>query len=377
MSRIYQQNRALGYVSNQVTATVRYVAGRKENCVSTCVGKSFQTFNCTHFRLLAVSGLHHEEIRFLASDKFLIFSACGNTIYGWRRGNEIKHKYIGHKSNVHLLLPFGEHLISVDEDSLLKVWNKRDESVYLEIPFQNETFKISAIMHPSTYINKVLIGSDQGFLQLWNVRYGKLIYSFAGFESKITIIEQAPAVDVAAIGLASGKIVLLNLKADKILMEFTQEWGTVTGISFRTDGPPLMATSSSNGQVAFWDLEEKKIASTISAHDDGVFTLKFLPNEPLLLTTSLDNSMKLWIFDKLDGNARLLRYREGHSAPPLSIRYHGSKGDAILSSGEDSSLRIFSTVSETLNVSLGRASYNRKASKKMSKFFACTSRNLI
>lgn len=367
MSRIYQQNRALGYVSNHVTATVRYVAGRKENCVSTCIGKSFQTFNCTHFRLLAVSGLHPEEIQCLASDKFLIYSASGNVVYGWRRGNEIKHKYIGHKSKVHLVLPFGEHIISVDESSLLNVWEKREAKVYLEIPFQNDTFKISAMMHPNTYVNKVLLGSEQGGLQLWNVKNAKLIHTFSGFDSKITVIEQSPAIDVVAIGLASGKIVLLNLKADVVLMEFTQEWGAVTGISFRTDGPPQMATSSSNGQIAFWNLEEKKIAGTLLAHDDGIFTLKFMPNEPLLLTTSSDNSLKLWIFDKLDGNPRLLRYREGHSAAPQFIRYHGAKGDSILSAGEDSSLRIFSTVSETLNVSLGRASYNRKASKKHSK----------
>lgn len=375
MSRIYQQNRALGYVSNHVPATIRYVAGRKENCVTTCVGKSFQTFNCSHFRLLAVSGLHIDDIQCLASDKFFIYSACGNLIYGWRRGNEIKHKYIGHKSKVLLLLPFGEHLISVDADSLLIVWERRSESVYLEIPFQNSTFKVSALMHPNTYVNKVLIGSEQGGLQLWNVKHGKLIHTFKGFDSRITVIEQAPAVDVAAIGLSSGRIVLLNLKVDVVLMEFTQEWGAVTGIAFRTDGPPMMATSSINGQIAFWNLEEKKVAGTLLAHNDGIFTLRFLPNEPLLLTTSTDNSLKLWIFDKLDGNPRLLRYREGHSAAPLCIRYHGAKGDSILSAGEDSSLRIFSTVSETLNVSLGRASYNRKASKKLSKndfAFTCT-----
>lgn len=367
MSRIYQQNRALGYVSNHVTATVRYVAGRKENCVSTCVGKSFQTFNCTHFRLLAVSGLHEHDIQCLASDKFLIYSASGNNIYGWRRGNEIKHKYIGHQSRVHQIIPFGEHLISVDDSSLLKVWDKKDESVYLEIPFPNDTFKISVVMHPHTYINKILVGSDQGGLQLWNVRHAKLIHTFNSFSSKITVLEQSPAIDVVAVGLSNGKIILLNLKVEEILMEFTQEWGQVTGISFRTDGPPIMATSSINGQIAFWNLEERKVQGTLLAHDDGIFTLRFLPNEPLLLTTSTDNSLKLWIFDKLDGNPRLLRYREGHSAPPQHIRYHGSKGDSVLSAGEDSSLRIFSTISETLNVSLGRASYNRKASKKISK----------
>lgn len=367
MSRIYQQNRALGYVSNNVQATIRYVAGRKENCVSTCVGKSFQTFNCSHFRLLAVSGLHPHDIQCLASDKYHIFSASGNVVYAWRRGNEIKYKYIGHKSKVHLLLPFGEHLITIDEDSLVKVWEKRNESLYLEIPFHNDTFKVTAVMHPNSYINKIVLGSEQGGLQLWNVKQGKLIYTYSGFGSKITVIEQAPALDVAAIGLSNGKIILLNLKVDTVLMEFTQEWGAVTGIAFRTDGPPMMATSSTNGQIAFWNLEEKKVVGTLLAHNDGIFTLKFLPNEPLLLTTSLDNSLKLWIFDKLDGTPRLLRYREGHSASPLCIRYHGSKGDSILSSGEDSSLRIFSTISETLNASLGRASYNRKGSKKLSK----------
>jgi U3 small nucleolar RNA-associated protein 21 len=329
------------------------------------VGKSFQTLNVTHFRLLAVSGLHPEDIRCLASDKFFIFTASGKVVYAWRRGNEIKHKYIGHESNVHLLLPFGENLISVDEDSLMKVWDKRSETIYIEIPFQNETFKISAIMHPNTYINKILVGSDQGGLQLWNIKHGKLIHTYSGFSSKITVLEQAPAVDVVGVGLANGKIVLLNLKVDVALMEFTQEWGAVTGISFRTDGPPMMASSSTNGQIAFWNLEEKKVVSTLLAHNDGVFTLKFMPNEPLLLTTSSDNTLKLWIFDKLDGTPRMLRYREGHSAPPQLIRYHGAKGDAILSAGEDSSLRIFSTISETLNFSLGRASYNRGASKKI------------
>lgn len=221
-------------------------------------------------------------------------------------------------------------------------------------------------MHPNTYVNKILIGSEQGKLQLWNVRQGKLIYAFAGFCSKITVLEQAPAIDVIAVGLSNGQIALLNLKVDQILMEFKQEWGAVTGISFRTDGPAVMATASSNGHIAFWDLEEKKIITTLHAHSDSVSTLYFLPNEPLLLTTSSDNSLKMWIFDKIDGTSRLLRYREGHESPPLCIRYHGANGDAILSSGEDSSLRIFSTVSETLNVSLGKASYNRKASKKIS-----------
>lgn len=54
----------------------------------------------------------------------------------------------------------------------------------------------------------------------------------------------------------------------------------------------------------------------------------------------------------------------------FSVKFidYGANGTQILSSGEDSSLRAISTISETLNKSFGRASYNRKASKKRSKF---------
>ncbi|CRK92983.1 CLUMA_CG006643, isoform A [Clunio marinus] len=60
------------------------------------------------------------------------------------------------------------------------------------------------------------------------------------------------------------------------------EWGIVTGISLRTDDPPLMTTSSISGQIAFWNLEEKKVVGTLLAH---------------FFKTSSDNSLKMWIFD--------------------------------------------------------------------------------
>ena len=45
---------------------------------------------------------------------------------------------------------------------------------------------MSALCHPSTYIDKVLVGSSQGHLQLWNLKSAKLIYTFAGWSSGVT-----------------------------------------------------------------------------------------------------------------------------------------------------------------------------------------------
>lgn len=357
--------KALGYVSNHIPVVTRYIKMRKENLLVTCVGKAFHTYGCSHFKLLSVSGLHPDEISCMAADNFLVFTAAGKVAYAWRRGCELKHEYKGHNYPIHLLLAFGPHLISIDEESNLKMWNIKTEELELELEFNNISFEITAIMHPSTYLNKILLGSQQGSLQLWNLHTSSLIYTFQGWGSGVSVIEQTPAIDIVGIGLHNGRIILHNLKFDEIVMEFQQDWGIVTSLTFRSDNHPIMASGTMQGHIVLWNLEEKKVfAQMLNAHDGMVAGLKCLPSEPLMVSSSPDNSLKLWIFDMSDGSARMLRAREGHSLPPSFVRFYDSTGQNLLSAGADSCLRIFNTSTETFNKSLGRASYNRKVSKK-------------
>lgn len=220
-------------------------------------------------------------------------------------------------------------------------------------------------MHPSTYLNKILLGSQQGVLQLWNVKSNKLLYTFPGWGSGVTVLEQAPAVDVVAVGLVSGQIVLHNIKYNETLMKFQQDWGPITAISFRTDGHPMMAAGSLVGHVGLWDLEEKKlIAQMRDCHSTAVAGMTFVHGEPLLITNGADNAIRIWIFDVPGGAGRLFKCRVGHSAPPTKIRYHGQNAHQILSAGQDGTLQSFSTVHESFNKSLGHGSINKKKSKK-------------
>lgn len=357
--------RGLGYVSNHIPLQVRYIKSRKENLIVTCVGKSFHTYGISHFGLLSVGSLHHSDITCITSDTYHVYTSCNHIIYAWRRGTELKHTYRGHEQNVRHMLPFGVHLISVDEASTVRVWDIKDESLFLELTFSNEHFEISSVLHPSTYVNKILFGSEQGEMQLWNLKSAKMIYNFKGWDSPITCLEQAPALDVVAVGLANGRIILHNIKFDETVLEFMQDWGAITSISFRTDGSPIMATGSTIGHIVFWDLEERKVHSQLlAAHDGPVTGMVCLPNEPLVITSSPDNTLKLWIFDMTDGGARLLRIREGHAATPNYVRFHGANGHNILSASGDSTIRIYNTQTEMFNKSLGKASYNRRVSKK-------------
>ncbi|KAL0965784.1 hypothetical protein UPYG_G00285670 [Umbra pygmaea] len=366
-SVIFSGFRALGLYSNHLSHVVRYHKKHREFYVVTAVGNCFHTYNVKKLGIVAVSNALPEDISYLAADRLLVYVANGKKVTAFARNKEVVHTYAGHEADVHLLLPFGDHVISVDRDSVVIVWDVESEEEYLQITFDRVSFEVSALMHPSTYLNKILFGSIQGGLQLWNVKSNKLLYTFPGWDSGVTVLQQTPAVDVVGVGLSSGQIIIHNIKFDEPMMKFQQDWGPVTSLSFRTDNHPVMAAGSPVGHIGLWDLEEKKLVCQMrDAHNTAIAGLTFLHGEPLLITNGADNAIRIWIFDTAGGGGRLLRSRLGHSAPPTKVRHHGLNGQNILSAGQDGTLQSFSTVHERFNRSLGHGSINKKKSKKKS-----------
>ncbi|CAF0911653.1 unnamed protein product [Brachionus calyciflorus] len=102
----------------------------------------------------------------------------------------------------------------------MKVWNIETTEVYLTLNFAKESFKVTTMLHPITYLNKMLFGSTQGSMQLWNIKTSQLIHTFKCFNSPISVLKQAPAIDVAGIGLENSRIILHNLKFDETIMSF-------------------------------------------------------------------------------------------------------------------------------------------------------------
>lgn len=364
-SNIFAGYRSLGFVCNHVPHGIRYHARSKDNYVITAIGKSFHTYRVSKLAIIAVSDTHPEDITCLVADAWLVYTACQNVVRAFKLGQKVIHTYTGHEADVHLLMPFGDHLISIDEESNLKIWDIESEELYLDLPFDNAVFRISALVHPATYLNKILLGSQQGGMQLWNIKSSKLLYTFQNWDAPITVMKQSPAVDVVAVGLANGKIILHNIKYDETIVTFTQDWGPVTDIAFRTDGHPIMVTGSTAGHLAIWNLEERRLQAQMrDAHDGAIAAVTFLTSEPVLVTNGGDNNLKVWLFDQPDGSGRILRIRSGHSAPPTSIKYYGKKGKTILSAGQDSTLKSFSTLHDKYNKDLGMAAYNKTLGKR-------------
>jgi U3 small nucleolar RNA-associated protein 21 len=106
-------------------------------------------------------------------------------------------------------------------------------------------FTATCVLHPATYLNKILVGSSQGSLQLWNIRTKSCIHRFSptnlqslpsssSSPSPITALVQSPAIDVVGIGFASGEISVYDVRADERIMRIFMEGGAVRSLSFRS-----------------------------------------------------------------------------------------------------------------------------------------------
>ncbi|CAI7807269.1 unnamed protein product [Closterium sp. NIES-53] len=298
----------------------------------------------------------------------------------------------GHKAKVRLLLVFGEYLLSVDEQRHVLLWPVRgaqrdapkgegeegkrkegnedeeeeeegravregpkgdgagnevgkkqgggtDQGGFILEPLGQfqlpEGFNPTGVIHPDTYLNKVLFASEDGRMQLWNVNSKKLLYEFKGWGVGITALVGSPALDTVAVGCSDGKVHVHNIRLDKPVVDFTHAAaGAVTSLAFNSvqcgaeqwgaamawcilhscacihallsmcgavllpiypsDGPPLLAVGGMGGAISVWDLTNRRLHSIIpDAHDGRVAALSFLVNEPLLLSAGADNSLKV------------------------------------------------------------------------------------
>jgi len=258
-----------------------------------------------------------------------------------------------------------------DEDTNTKIFSK-----FRSFPAVPTNFRATAICHPATYLNKVLLGSDDGRALLLNVKSGSAIYEFAAFAGSsagsgrvaVTCLANAPALDTVAVGLADGSIRVHNVRLDSPVAVFGHDGGRkpVRDVSFSSGrGAPLLAAVGDSGTVSVWDLEKKRLRTlVVGAHDAAGISCYFFPGSPILMTSGGDNALKHWIFDNRDGSGRLLRFRAGHSAPPKHVQFYGEQGTRLLSAGgDDRALRVFSAIQDQQSLELSQSHVERRAKR--------------
>ncbi|KAH0474742.1 MAG: uncharacterized protein KVP18_004535 [Porospora cf. gigantea A] len=198
-----------------------------------------------------------------------------------------------------------------------------------------------------SYPHKVLVGTDQGEVLLFNTKTGKLIHTMTALASEktrsVTVLQQnMKHLTVVAVGFDNGDVVLVDFVLDKKLLSVNVGDGECSGVFFRepqaaigqSETASLLLTSSTSGDISVWDLQTKLLGEAFRAHDPVSLGRKHLPkgvtamccveNQPdVFLTSGSDNSLKLWVFDSpTDPTPRVLKQRSGLMGPVTTLSFY-------------------------------------------------------
>ena len=213
----------------------------------------------------------------------------------------------------------------------------------------------------------------------------------------VTALQPAPALSLLAIAYSNGLLIIRDVQADKTIIELNSgqlRRSRIDSISFRTDGlgagddgrrAGVMATAGTDtGDVTLWDLNDRgRVMGVLrGAHNPpsavggrvsgGINKVEFLPGQPIIVTSGLDNAIKSWIFDETPYSAipQILHSLSGHAAQvkklhflPVNSDGADASGKWLLSAGGDRSLWAWSLRRDGQSTELSQGNVRKKAKK--------------
>lgn len=295
------------------------------------------------------------------------------------------------------ILVFGNWVIGCGTTAI-DIWNSQTLEHYTSIQPGSpsaQAILTGCICTLPTFLNKVFIGRTDGGIDIYNVSTGKSIHNIAPRMSSSAVVSLAatPALSLLAVAHADGSLVVIDVETEEVIMTFQQSGSAkpISSITFRTDGAGagddgrldgIMATSSiESGDVTLWDLTRGgKIAGILrAAHEtsasttaSGISGIEFLPGQPIIISSGLDNALRSWVFDQVpfSPTPRILHSRSGHASSisqlsflPAATDGSEASGKWLLSASNDRSLWGFSLRKDGQSTELSQGNVRHKAKK--------------
>jgi len=169
--------RAFGLYCSTVPA-VLYKSG-EDTLIASVVGKhAFYVYNVERLNLVFMSRFIAEEITGLqAVTSGLIYTSLleSNRIVSWNKMHRVK-EYSGHTQQIIKFLVTDSIIFSLAEGGEFIIFNTKTCG---KISTHMFTPAFDVMMHPVTYVNKLLFGcSSSEHLELWNIIESDKIYAF-------------------------------------------------------------------------------------------------------------------------------------------------------------------------------------------------------
>ncbi|KAJ2788915.1 60S ribosomal subunit assembly or modification protein [Coemansia guatemalensis] len=184
----------------------------------------------------------------------------------------------------------------------------------------------------------IVSGAEDGTLIIWDPKSAAVVRKFTPADERfhqegITSLAVSQDDQVMLTGSmdATAKLVHTNGSILGSLENATESVETV-GLC---DALPLAATGSVDGSLSIWDINTLRLRTTLK-HDDSVTQLIWHENSPLLTSTSMDCTVRMW--DSRTGDC--VRVWKGHQEGIMDFSL-SKDGKTIVTASDDGCCLVF------------------------------------
>jgi WD40 repeat protein len=276
--------------------------------------------------------------------KFIVTRTMDNKVRLWDAGAKKVITQLKDDANSATFSPDGKLIADGGTDGVVRLFDGTTGAPLRELKGHTAPVHRAVFSPDGSYLVSV---SDDNTVRVWKPSTGEAVKVLNGHTAAVHEIVFSPDKNHFATEAADEKAMIWSLDSDT-RKELPGLSGTHAALAFSPDGK-LLATEGGPGTeigalpagdypATVWDVEKGTKKFQLGGHTDYIASVSFSPDGNAIVTSSGDNTARLWTSD-----GQLVKELRGHTRP-LALAIFSPDGKFVVTASADNTVRVWDSL---------------------------------
>lgn len=217
-------------------------------------------------------------------------------------------------------------------DNAIRVWNAQTGELEQTLVGHESLINSIAISSDGTTL---VSASDDTTLKVWNLQTGELIKTLKGHNDVVNSVALTPDGKTVISASDDETIRIWNLQTGRSELTLTGHEDWINSVAVSNDGKTVVSASSDE-TIRVWDLQSGTLECTLEGHQDVVNTVTISPDGQTIVSGSDDETVKVWNWQTFE-----LKHTFEVAAGWVNTVDISADGTKVISGSDDGVIRMW------------------------------------